>query len=41
VEITWLAAVESYFNHLNVPLGIESDGFCALGARPAARLTAT
>jgi alkylhydroperoxidase family enzyme len=31
VEITWLAAVESYFNAINVPLGIGSDGLCAIG----------
>ena len=30
VELTWLAAVENYLNMINVPLGIESDGFCAL-----------
>ena len=30
VEITWLAAVESYFNMINIPLGIGSDGLCAI-----------
>lgn len=30
VAITWLNAVENYFNLLNVPLGIESDGLCAI-----------
>jgi len=30
VAITWLNAVENYFNLLNGPLGIESDGLCAL-----------
>ena len=30
VEITWVNALENYYNLLNVPLEIESDGFCAL-----------
>ena len=30
VAITWLNAVENYFNLLNGPLGIESDGLCAI-----------
>ncbi len=30
VEITWLNAVENYYNLINLPLEIESDGFCAL-----------
>ena len=30
VEITWLNAVENYYNLINIPLEIESDGFCAL-----------
>lgn len=30
VEITWINALENYFNLLNLPLEIESDGFCAL-----------
>lgn len=30
VEITWLVAVENYFNLINLPLGIGSDGLCAL-----------
>ncbi len=34
VEITWVNAVENYYNLINLPLGIESDGFCAL-VRPA------
>jgi alkylhydroperoxidase family enzyme len=33
VEITWLAAVENYFNLINLPLGIESDGLCAIAER--------
>lgn len=30
VEITWVNALEQYFNTINVSLGIGSDGFCAL-----------
>ena len=30
VEITWLNAVENYYNLINLPLEIESDGLCAL-----------
>jgi AhpD family alkylhydroperoxidase len=30
VAITWLNAVENYFNLLNGPLGIESDGLCSI-----------
>lgn len=30
VEVTLLLAIEHYFNLLNLPLGIESDGLCAL-----------
>src|SRR5262245_23370262 len=39
VAITWLNAVENYFNLLNVPLDIGSDGLCAIAEqrrRPAA-----
>jgi AhpD family alkylhydroperoxidase len=36
VEITWLNAVENYFNLMNIPLGIESDGLCAIAERRAA-----
>jgi alkylhydroperoxidase family enzyme len=32
VEITWVNALEQYFNTINVSLGIGSDGFCALPA---------
>jgi AhpD family alkylhydroperoxidase len=35
VEITWLCAVENFFNLINLPLGIESDGLCALAERGA------
>ncbi len=30
VEITWLNALENYYNLINIPLEIESDGFCAI-----------
>jgi alkylhydroperoxidase family enzyme len=30
VEITWLNAVENYYNLINLPLQIESDGLCAI-----------
>lgn len=30
VEITWLNAVENYYNLINLPLEIESDGYCAI-----------
>jgi alkylhydroperoxidase family enzyme len=30
IEITWLNAVENYYNLINLPLEIESDGFCAI-----------
>lgn len=36
VEITWLNALENYYNLLNLPLGIESDGLCAIAQRRAA-----
>lgn len=29
-EITWLNALENYYNLINLPLEIGSDGFCAL-----------
>jgi len=29
-EITWINAVENYYNLINIPLGIGSDGFCAI-----------
>ena len=29
-EITWINALENYYNLINIPLEIESDGFCAL-----------
>ncbi len=38
VEITLLNAFENYYNLVNRPLGIESDGFCALfEGQPASR----
>jgi alkylhydroperoxidase family enzyme len=36
VEITWLNAVENYYNFINIPLEIESDGFCAIAQARAA-----
>ncbi len=30
VEITWVNAVENYYNLINIPLEIGSDGFCTL-----------
>jgi alkylhydroperoxidase family enzyme len=33
VAITWLNAVENYFNLLNGPLEIESDGLCLIAER--------
>jgi AhpD family alkylhydroperoxidase len=33
VQMTWLCAVENYFNLINLPLGIESDGLCAIAER--------
>jgi alkylhydroperoxidase family enzyme len=36
VEITWLNAVENYYNLINLPLEIESDGLCAIAERHAA-----
>jgi alkylhydroperoxidase family enzyme len=33
IQITWLCAVENYFNRLNLPLGIGADGLCALPTR--------
>ncbi len=33
VEITWLCALENYFNLINLPLEIESDGLCAIAER--------
>lgn len=36
VEITWLNAIENYYNLINLPLGIESDGLCAIAERRAA-----
>ncbi len=30
VEITWLNAVENYYNLINLPLEIESDSLCAI-----------
>ena len=37
VEITLLNAMENYYNLVNRPLGIESDGLCALVPQAAAK----
>ena len=37
VAITWLNAVENFFNLMNAPLGIESDGLCAIAERRTGR----
>jgi len=36
VEITWINALENYYNLINLPLEIESDGFCAIAQARAA-----
>jgi len=33
VELTWLNALENYYNLMNVPLEIEEDGLCAIAQR--------
>jgi AhpD family alkylhydroperoxidase len=40
VAITWTNAVENYFNLLNGPLGIESDGLCSIAERRTSKRTA-
>ena len=30
VEITWVNAIQNYYNLMNLPLGIGSDGFCLI-----------
>lgn len=37
VEITWLSAMENYYNLIDRPLGIESDGLCVLAEKKIAR----
>ena len=32
-QITWLGALENYFNLINLPLEIESDGLCAIAEK--------
>jgi AhpD family alkylhydroperoxidase len=41
VELTWLNALQSYFNLIAIPLGIESDGFCLIAARRRGGAAAT
>lgn len=36
VELTILCAVENLFNYMNLPLGIEEDGLCAIAEHRAA-----
>lgn len=36
IEITWLNAVHNYYNLINVPLEIESDGLCTIAQARAA-----
>ena len=33
VEITWLVAIENYYNRLAGPLGLESDGLCEIAVQ--------
>ena len=41
-ELTWVNAIENYYNLLNIPLEIGSDGFCSIaGARSGARIPAS
>jgi len=40
VEITWLNAVHNYYNLLNVPLELESDGLCGIAEARAVRRAA-
>lgn len=40
VEITLLGAIEHFYNLVNLPLGIESDGLCALQQSRANRVSA-
>ena len=35
VEITWVNALQNYYNLVNLPLGIGSDGFCLLQSAKA------
>jgi len=37
VAITWMNAIENFFNLLNGPLGIESDGLCAIAEHRTSR----
>ena len=37
VEITWFNAMENFYNLINLPLEIESDGLCALALERAGR----
>ena len=37
VELVILGAVENFYNRINLPLGIEEDGLCAIAQHRAAR----
>jgi alkylhydroperoxidase family enzyme len=37
VELTFLNALENFYNLLNLPLGIEDDGLCAIAQERARR----
>ena len=37
VEITWVNAIENYYNLINIPLEIGSDGFCAIAQAKATK----
>ena len=39
VEITWLNAVENYYNLINIPLEIGSDNFCAISQAKTTKST--
>ena len=36
VELTFAIAIESFFNRVNAPLGVDAEGFCALPPSKAA-----
>jgi AhpD family alkylhydroperoxidase len=36
-EITWVNAIENYYNLINIPLEIGSDGFCSIAERRAGK----
>jgi len=36
-EITWITAIQNFYNLLNIPLEIDSDGFCSIAEAQSAR----